>query len=155
MDWTQIIMAVVALLGGDALLRLLFFRASKKKANAEAVSVEKQNEGTAVETLKSAMEILQSQLDYANGAVAAKEEIIQALTKEKTEMSARLQALFDDMCVHKGCKLRKPHQGQGMKWYEQHADDPSLGCDYLSVEWMLKQWRARNTQTDPEDGNDN
>lgn len=152
--WAEIITAIAALLGGDALLRVIFLKASRRKADAEAVGQEKQNEGAAVETLKNAMEILQAQLDYANGSVAAKEEIIQALTQQKSEMSARMQALYDDMCVHKGCKLRKPHQGQGQRWYEQHADDPSLGCDYLSVEWMLKQWRARNKETDPEDGND-
>lgn len=152
MDWTQLLTAIAAVLGCDALIRLLFFRASRKKATAEAISVEKQNEGTAVETLKSAMEILQSQLDYANSSVSAKEEVIQSLERDKAEMSARMQALFDDMCVHKGCKLRKPHQGHGQRWYEQHADDPSLGCDYLSVEWMLKQWRARNKETDVEDG---
>ena len=144
MDWTQIIVAVFGLLGVIDLGRLIFFKSSKRKATAEAVNVEQQNDSTAVETLKSAMELLQAQLDYAQGQVAAKEEVIQIKDQRIITLESQIQALFDDMCVHKGCKLRKPHQGQGRKWYEMYRDDPSLGCDYLSVEWLLKQWRAKS-----------
>ena len=142
--WAEVFTGVAALLGCDVIIRLLFFRASKREATAVAEGVEKQNEATAVETLKSTVAVLQSQLDYANEQNVKKDEAIARLNQDKATNMARLQALYDDMCVHKGCKLRKPHQGQGMRWYEDHADDPSLGCDYLSVEWMLKQWRARN-----------
>lgn len=155
MGWTEIIVAFLGLLGAcDLLGRLIFFRPTKRKANAEAEAVETQNDSAAIAALNEAIAVLRAQLDYANAQIVAKDEIIQAQTAEKMDLTARLTALYDDMCVHKGCKLRKPHQGQGFKWYEDHRDDPGLGCDFYSVEYMLKQWRARNakTENEPENG---
>ena len=57
MDWTQIVIAVIGLLGAIDLGRVLFFKASKRKANAEAEGLEKQNEGTAVEALRNSLSL--------------------------------------------------------------------------------------------------
>ena len=155
MDWTQIIIAVVGLIGVVDLGRVIFFRASKRKANAEATSIEKQNEGTAVEALKSSVELLSEQLRQSTAKVSEKQAVIDDLREQVQTLQLRLVSLYDDMCIHKGCKLRKPHEGQGKLWYDQHADDPSLGCDYLSVEWMLKNWRQNNPHIEKEPhGND-
>jgi len=155
MDWTQIILAFFGLIGAVDLGRVIFFRASKRKANAEATSIEKQNEGTAVEALKNSVELLSEQLSRSTAKVSEKQAIIDELREEVQTLQLRLVSLYDDMCVHKGCKLRKPHEGQGRLWYDQHADDPSLGCDYLSVEWMLKNWRSTYNQDTKETNGDN
>lgn len=136
-DWTSIILALIGLVAGGSLMSIFTFKSIKKKANAEADSA-------AVEPLKAAIEILNQQLAAANATIATKDEIIEQKQAKITEQSNRLTALYDDMCIHKGCKLRKPHQGQGAKWHEDHIEDPSLGCDYMSIEWLLKMWRKNN-----------
>ena len=153
MDWTQIVIAVIGLLGAIDLGRVLFFKASKRKANAEAEGLEKQNEGTAVEALRNSVAILSEQLAQSNAVVHDKQATIDSLREKVQTLQLRLVSLYDDMCVHKGCKLRKPHEGQGKLWYDQHADDPSLGCDYLSVEWLLKNWRQNHDIMTSDDGN--
>lgn len=146
MDWTQIIVSLIA--GGAIsafIIRIVTLSSTKKKANAEA-------DDAAVEPLKKAIDILNNQLADANAKIEQKDAQIATLVQEKTNLIARLAALYDDMCVHKGCKLRKPHQGQGQKWYDSHAEDPSFGCDYMSVEWLLKLWRKNNSETEASGG---
>jgi len=139
MDWTAIIASVCALIAGGGLVAIFTLPAARKKANAEA-------DNAVVEPLKQAINILNEQLKNANKTIAEQNRIIVEKQQHEVDLSTKLTALYDDMCVHKGCKLRRPHQGQGQRWYEDHADDPSLGCDYLSVEWLLKKWRERNAQ---------
>lgn len=140
MDWTQIIISALSLLaavfGGVGLGRLLFLRQNRKKANAEATSAE-------VGVLKSAIESIDQQLSKAHLLIREKDEIIEAKNARIDLLTSTISALYDDMCVHKGCRLRRPHQGQGAKWYEQYRDDPSLGCDYLSIDTLIKQERAK------------
>ena len=143
MDWTAIITGILTFIAGGGLVAIFTLPAIRKKANAEA-------DNAVIEPLKQAINILNEQLKNANATIEEKNSIIEQKTQHELVLSNKLTALFDDMCVHKGCKLRKPHQGQGQRWYEDHADDPSLGCDYLSVEWLLKQWRARNSAAEDE-----
>lgn len=143
MDWTAIITGILTFIAGGGLVAIFTLPAIRKKANAEA-------DNAVIEPLKQAINILNEQLKNANATVEEKNRIIEQKTQHELVLSNKLTALFDDMCVHKGCKLRKPHQGQGQRWYEDHKDDPSLGCDYLSVEWLLKQWRARNAASEDE-----
>ena len=137
MDWTAIIASICTFIVGGGLVAIFTLRAARKKANAEA-------DNAAIEPLKQAINILAEQLDRANKTIEEKNTIIEQKTQHEFVLANKLTALYDDMCVHKGCKIRKPHQGQGQRWYEDHKDDPSLGCDYLSIETLLKQWRARN-----------
>ncbi len=144
MDWTAIIASICTFIVGGGLVAIFTLRAARKKANAEA-------DNAAIEPLKQAISILNEQLKSANETIAAKDKQLEQKTQNEIALRNKLTALYDDMCVHKGCKLRKPHQGQGQRWYEEHADDPSLGCDFLSVEWLLKQWRKRNSDSDSEE----
>lgn len=143
MDWTAIITGILTFIAGGGLVAIFTLPAIRKKANAEA-------DNAVIEPLKQAINILNEQLKTANATIEEKNRIIEQKTQHEFVLANKLTALYDDMCVHKGCKLRKPHQGQGQRWYEDHADDPSLGCDYLSVEWLLKQWRARNSAAEDE-----
>ena len=143
MDWTAIITGILTFIAGGGLVAIFTLPAIRKKANAEA-------DNAVIEPLKQAINILNEQLKAANATIEEKNRIIEQKTQHEFVLANKLTALYDDMCVHKGCKLRKPHQGQGQRWYEDHKDDPSLGCDYLSVEWLLKQWRARNSAAEDE-----
>lgn len=139
MDWVTIITGILTFIAGGGLVAIFTMPAIRRKANAEA-------DNAVIEPLKQAISILNEQLRTANENIAEKNRIIEQKTQHEFVLSNKLTALYDDMCVHKGCKLRKPHQGQGQRWYDDHKDDPSLGCDYLSVEWLLKLWRKRNEE---------
>lgn len=152
--WAIIIPAILTFIAGGGLAVLFTLRAARKKAKADADKAKAEADNAAIEPLKQAINILNDQLKTANEAIAEKNSIIEQKTQHEFILANKLTALYDDMCVHKGCKLRKPHQGQGQRWYEDHADDPSLGCDFTSVEWLLKMWRKRNS-TDNNDTTEN
>lgn len=158
MDWTTLIVSLLTFIAGGGLVTPFCIRAARRRAQAEAAKAKAEADkekadadNAAIAPLKQAIDILADQLKTANETIALKNEIIEQKTQHEFVLANKLTALYDDMCVHKGCKIRKPHQGQGQRWYEDHADDPSLGCDYLSIEWLLKQWRKRNTSDDSAD----
>lgn len=152
MDWNGIVLAVIGVIGGIDLYRFFFIKNDKKKKDVENVNAE-------VETLRSANDILAKQLESANKTISEKDTVIEAkdsLIEEKNRKIAKLSgtvtALFDDMCIHKGCRLRKPHQGQGAMWYEKYQDDPGLGSDYLSIDTLIKQDRVSRNKLNLEGG---
>lgn len=142
MDWTTVTIGVLGTISLVDLLRVLLFRKSdRREKEAEANKTE-------LEVARAANEILSQQLATSQETIRGKDEIIAKkddLLEEKNktidELNSVITALFDDMCVHKGCRLRKPHQGRGKQWYEQYKDDPSLGCDYTSIDTLLKHDR--------------
>lgn len=149
MDLEKIILAVFGLLGGIDLLRLLFIKQDRKKKDIENEKDSAEARDKELETARHANDLLVAQLNRANETIADKEKTIKAkddLLEEKSQKIAKLvstvTALFDDMCVHKGCRIRKPHQGQGALWYENYRNDPSLGADNLSIDTLIKQDRA-------------
>lgn len=138
MNWelgTQIIIAVIGVIGTVDLLRLLFVKEDKKGKQV-------QNTDAEVQMATHANELLSAQLERSHETIARKDKEIEALQAEKAALLAAQSCLFDDMCIHKGCRLRKPHQGQGMQWYEKYREDPSLGADYTSIDTLLKIDRA-------------
>lgn len=153
---TSIIVAVLGAIGAFDLGRLIFFKAGKKKANAEAEGQEMENASIEVETLRKAIDTLDQQLIRSHETIERQEKAIAELTDKNERYRATITALFDDMCVHKGCRLRKPHQGQGSTWYEKYREDPALGADYLPIDTLMRQDRAKrqNLFKDEDDGND-
>lgn len=141
MDWTIIITSIISLITGGGIIGLFTIGSTKRKASAEAKGAELKNDKTVVESLEHTIDTLQEQIDRLMASNAAKDVIIEEKSQVISKYVTRLQSLYDDMCIHKGCKLRKPHQGMGGAWYETHADDPNLGCDFLSVETLLRNWR--------------
>ena len=142
-EFTQIVIAVLGVLGAFDLGRLVFYKAGRKKANAEAEGQEKENASIEVETLKTTIETLGEQLKACHETVTDFEARNRQLSDENGHLKATITALYDDMCVHKGCRIRKPHQGRGQQWYEKYREDPGLGADYLSIDTLMKQDRAR------------
>jgi hypothetical protein len=140
MDWTQIALAVIGLIGAVDLVRLLFIKEERKGKQVETKDKE-------IETLRKTNDLLESQVERNHETIMKLTEENNALHGEKADLLATQACLFDDMCIHKGCRLRKPHPGQGMTWYNAYREDPALGADYLSIDTLMKQERAaRNTK---------
>lgn len=140
MDWTQIALAVIGLIGAVDLVRLLFVKEERKGKQVETKDKE-------IETLRKTNDLLESQVERNHETIMKLTEENNSLHGEKADLLATQACLFDDMCIHKGCRLRKPHPGQGMTWYNVYREDPALGADYLSIDTLMKQERAaRNTK---------
>ncbi len=141
MDWNAIILAICGILAAIDLTRFMFPRLFRREKEAEIKGKEAESESIAVETLKKANEALSEQLRVAHETIRDYESRNRMLSDENGNLKATCTALFDDMCVHKGCKFRKPHQGQGSKWYEKYREDPALGADYDSIDTLIRKER--------------
>lgn len=138
MPWYEIVCLIFGAVGGLDFLRLLFF-GKTEKSNKE------------LETAREANKLLSEQLERSHETIKALTEENNKLHEEKAELLETQACLFDDMCVHKGCRLRKPHPGQGRTWYNNYRDDPALGADFLSIDTLMKQERAARKNAESED----
>lgn len=162
MDWTALLLGFLSLVGMIDLGRIFFPGLFKREKKADIVGKEKDNESVEVETLRKTIETLDQQLKSSHEMLRDFEARNRVLSDENGSLKATVTALYDDMCVHKGCRVRKPHQGRGQQWYEQYREDPALGADYLSIETLLKQERVRRLaatkaaalEEEPQDGDD-
>lgn len=148
MNWQEIILAALGLFGTVDLGRIIFFNASKKKANAEAEGMEEANAAVAVETLTKAIEQMgkandnyATQLSHLNSELNGQHELIHA----KDESIATLQTL---LCKHMGCSLREPVSGQGRKWFEDNKEEISLGLDYLPINQLMTRYGEKKRRED-------
>ena len=135
MDWTQIILAILGLITLEGIIQFFFIKVNKKAKQVENVDAE-------VAVAQHANEMLSQQLERSHETIARKDEKIDGLQDEIASLRGVQACLFDDMCIHKGCRVRKPHQGQGALWYEKYREDPNLGADYTSIDTLLKIDRA-------------
>lgn len=143
MDWIQVIVAIIGVVTLEGVIRFFFVKETKKSKQIENVDAD-------VEKSKHANELLAQQLDRSHATIEQQNTMLEAKDKIIAAQSATIAALFDDMCIHKGCRLRKPHQGQGPRWYEQYKDDPALGADYSSVDTLIKQERLARLKLEKE-----
>ena len=130
-NWASIIVAVCGVISLADLLKFFFIKQDRKRKEVENKDSE-----------KHANSLLAEQLERSHSTIARKDEQINKCQDENAILKATQSCLFDDMCIHKGCRLRKPHQGQGVLWYENYRNDPALGADYHSVDTLLKIDRA-------------
>ena len=133
--WAQILITIIPLMTLEGIIQFFFIKVKKKHQQIENVDAE-------VAVAQHANEMLSQQLERSHETIARKDEQIDALQGEKAHLLAAQACLFDDMCIHKGCRVRKPHQGQGALWYEKYREDPNLGADYTSIDTLLKIERA-------------
>lgn len=145
MDWTQILIAICGMVSLADLLRVIFFR-KEDKHDKQAETKDKE-----IETLRKTNDLLEQQVERSHETIMKLTEENNALHDEKADLLATQACLFDDMCIHKGCRLRKPHPGQGMKWYKIYREDPALGADYLSIDTLMKQDRAERKNAGKEE----
>ena len=129
MTWYQIIVLILGAVGGIDFIRLIFFGKPEKNQKE-------------LETAREANKLLSEQLERSHETIKSLTDENTRLHEEKAELLETQACLFDDMCVHKGCRLRKPHPGQGRTWYNNYRNDPALGADFLSIDTLMKQERA-------------
>lgn len=131
----DIIVAIIGVITLADLLKFFFIKQDRKEKDVK-------NKDAEIETLRHTNELLTQQLDRQAATIEKKDAEITKLTDEKAQLMATQSCLFDDMCIHKGCRIRKPHQGKGALWYENYRNDPTLGADYDSIDTLLKKDRA-------------
>ncbi|MDD7454946.1 MAG: hypothetical protein PUK70_01650 [Bacteroidales bacterium] len=148
MDWTFIKALLTGLLSGGGIMAIINWRSSKRKAAAEASQSEAQSTDTAVGALNKAIDTLQEERDHDRSIIDKLTKEREALTKDKIDLINRLGALKVCMCVHLGCILRKPTQGQADKWIEDHSGEELYGADYTPVNILFRRLNEN-------DGNNN
>ncbi len=148
----EIILAILGIIGAVDLIRLFFVKQDRKQKEADTHQTNAETGNKELETAREANRLLSEQLERSHETIKSLTEENNALHEEKADLLATQACLFDDMCIHKGCSLRKPHPGQGRAWYNKYREDPSLGADYLSIHTLLKQERAaRSAKEEGED----
>lgn len=146
MDWTQIVIAVLGLVGVIDLGRLIFFRSSKKKAEEEAEAVVQANDAAAVATLKEAIEQMSKLNGDYSAAISSLNERVDDLLQKGVSKDDVIATLLTMICKHMGCSLREPIPGQGRVWFDQNKSDISLGVDYLPINQLMVQYGERRKQ---------
>ena len=140
----DIIMAIIGVITLADLLKFFFIKQDRREKDIS-------NKDKEIAAVQHTNDILQQQLDRAATSIEKKDEKISELTQERAELMATQSCLFDDMCIHKGCRLRKPHQGKGSLWYKQYKEDPAMGADYYSIDTLIKMDRAERTAREKEE----
>ena len=134
----DILIAIIGAANLAAILKFFFIKQDRKEKDIS-------NKDKEIAAIQHTNDILQQQLDRAAATIEKKDTQIANLTNERAELMATQSCLFDDMCIHKGCRLRKPHQGKGSLWYQKYKDDPTQGADYYSIDTLIKMERAERT----------
>lgn len=143
MDWTKIVVAIVGIVTLEGILKLILIKVTKKGKEIENVAAE-------VAAANAANNLLTEQLERSHETIKELNSQMEAKNAQIARLTATVTALFDDMCIHKGCRLRKPHQGQGQLWYEKYREDPALGADYASIDTLIKQERKARQSAEAE-----
>lgn len=131
----DIILAIIGVITLADLLKFFFIKQDRKEKDIT-------NKDKEITAIQHTNEILQQQLDRAAVTIEKKEAENARLMEDQAELRATQSCLFDDMCIHKGCRIRKPHQGKGSLWYQKYKEDPTQGADYESIDTLLKRDRA-------------
>lgn len=140
MDWGMVISALCGLLSGGGAMSLLNWRAGRRKAAASAGREENESAGAAVDALNRAIDTLQEERDRDKGVIAGLTAEREKLLAEKIGFINAQAALLPSMCVHLGCVLRKPVQGQADRWLDAHSGEPLRGADYKAVNVLLREY---------------
>ena len=148
MDWTQVIVAVLGVVTLEGLVQFFFIKVRRRHEQIKNVDSQ-------VEVAQHANDLLSKQLDNCHETIKQLNEENNGLHAQNAALLATQSCLFDDMCIHKGCRIRKPHQGQGQLWYENYRNDPTLGADYHSIDTLIKMDRAQRAKMEKEAENEN
>ena len=140
----DIILAIIGVITLADLLKFFFIKQDRREKDIS-------NKDKEIAAVQHTNDILQQQLDRSATSIEKKDGEIAKLTQERAELMATQSCLFDDMCIHKGCRLRKPHQGKGSLWYQQYKEDPTMGADYYSIDTLIKMERAERAAREKED----
>ena len=147
MNHTELILtAFLALFGGLNIFQFLFFRSTKKtyaanaeKASQQAMTVSRENDSKAVETLKEVIDELRESLEIKSKELKEKEDIIDSLKEDK-------YIAANHLCLHMGCVLRRPDSGMGARWLELNRERTTLDVDYMPINMLLKDYGANKDE---------
>ena len=153
MDWTTIIYAIGSGIMGLDLGRFLFFRQDKRHKEAENKDLEIETMRKAVESVSMQNDSLTAQnkdlidqLANKDATIEKKDELLELKNNQIDELTTSMNSLYGLMCAHKGCRLREPLEGQGKNWFLKYKDDSSLGCDFESVDTLMKRDRRKRNK---------
>lgn len=143
MNWAQVIVAIIGVVTLEGVIQFFFIKQIKKQKEIE-------NTDSQVAVAQHANDLLSKQLDNCHETIKRLNGENSELHEENAVLKSAQSCLFDDMCIHKGCRIRKPHQGQGQVWYDNYCKDPSLGADYHSIDTLIKMDRANRLKLEKE-----
>lgn len=153
-DWLTLISSLAGGgIAGSGITSLLHARANRRKANAEASQSEAQVKSTDTQTksaeidaLNKIIDSLQEERDHYREMLDTKDKQNESLISENMSLKGQTATTNFMMCVHLGCGVRAPLQGQGGKWYIAHQDDPTLGADYDPINILIKKLGKRRAE---------
>lgn len=132
MPYISSILAIVC--GSGWIVSAVTLKEQKRKAGLD-------NRDQVIASMENCITSLTQQVNYRDEQLAKKDSEIDSirtmLQTERTkseELQGKSTRMAMCMCVHLGCKGRKPEYGQGLKYYEKHKDEDKLGCDYDTLE---------------------
>lgn len=121
--WEIIVTGIVSLLSGAGITFWINPKAFKKKADLE-------NDATAVETLKDAIEELRASNDHLQTVIADREDEISKLREENLSKDKDIILCQSMLCKKMCCKNRQPISGLGEKFF----NDLKSGKEKLDYE---------------------
>lgn len=144
MDWTRILELILSFAAGGGLITLVTLKEKKKKAQAD-------NRDQAIQALEECIKSLTEQINYRDDKLAKKEDendnlrtILASERSEKASLQAKATTMGMCMCVHLGCQGRKPSQGRGLSYYEEHRNEDGFGSDYLTIHQIMDTLKEEN-----------
>lgn len=134
MDWTTIITAVLSAVAGGGGGWWLTAKQQRKRADAEAESVE-------IDALRSSIASLTDRVERQDKRIAELDTLTADLQEKLMDKRAENLLASSSACFHFGCVLRKPILGCGKDWLEKYRGNFEKLVDYLSVEELMRQYR--------------
>lgn len=121
--WAQIILAIIGLFGVGDVIRLIFFKSTKKAEEAKADAIVKENESKAIEAMEKTVGILKEEL--AMFAKLHEDDVakIEKLSQEKNDLNSDLVLCSNALCANALCPLRDPLRGLGDEYFRAHKDN--------------------------------
>lgn len=132
-NWQALIEIALGLIGGGIIGRFLRLKADTRKAGAEA-------DNTAIDGLNATIQQLAGQLAARDEDIKERDAKIDALTADLTSKQNECTTKGYYMCVHQGCKLRRPTLGRGHQYFDQHRAEQDFGADFTPVEELLDNY---------------
>lgn len=133
---------------GGALMWLWNYRNNKRIADAEASKAEYDTTTTMLTNMQLSIDSMKEALDIAKADRDAYHELASSLQNQLNdalmkidELLRRNEAAEALICIHKGCRVRKPELGMAGKYYEYNSADGDLECDNMSIEDIIAEGR--------------
>lgn len=133
MDWTTFFASIggaLTMLGGVSLIKVMTPRLQIRRERSEVKRSE-------IDNLQQIIEVQSTKIDQLTAEIESLKIEIETLRTEKRNYEERTYWAENLVCLHKGCRLRKPDLGAGYDWWAAHHDDGNLDCDTLTVEELL------------------